>query len=498
MEVNYDVVIPTIGRPCLEPMLDSLFAGSGPLPGQVFLVDDRKDPSGLLTRRALPDMVRVLHSGGRGPAAARNLGWRASGARWIAFLDDDVLVTDNWRAQLAQDLQACDDQVGATQGRLYVPLPDDRPATDWERNVKGLETAAWATADMAYRRRALLSVDGFDERFPRAYREDADLAIRTKEAGWKLVQGKRHTVHPVRPADAWVSVRLQKGNADDILMRALHGKKWREKAQIPAGRRRQHLFTTAMGICALSAAAAGYRRLAVTGFIGWVAATAEFAWRRIIPGPRTADEVKKMALTSVAIPAVATYQLLQGVVQVNAKLRSESRHKPKAVLFDRDGTLVVDVPYNGDPDLVSPVPGAFRAVQRLREAGVPMAVVTNQSGIGRGLLSEDQVHRVNERIEEMLGPIGPFLMCPHAPEQECQCRKPQPGMVIEAARHLGVDPGEVVLIGDIGADMEAARAVGARAILVPTAETRPEEIDAASEVAVDLTSAIDLAMSPPR
>jgi cellulose synthase/poly-beta-1,6-N-acetylglucosamine synthase-like glycosyltransferase len=231
------VVVPTVGRP-------SLHAALAPLLGRVdvVVVDDRPDGPGL----DLPPGVRVLRSWGGGPAAARNTGWRASDAVWVAFLDDDVVPPADWVRQLERDLQACGrPEVGATQGHVRVPLPEHRRPTDWERSTAGLETAVWPTADMAYRRAALEQVGGFDERFPRAYREDADLGLRVTTAGWRIVRGERTVDHPVRPAPWTQSIRSQRGNADDVLMRALHGPRWRERAHVPGGRRRWHLATTA-------------------------------------------------------------------------------------------------------------------------------------------------------------------------------------------------------------------------------------------------------------
>ncbi len=164
---------------------------------------------------------------------------------------------------------------------------------------------------------------------------------------------------------------------------------------------------------------------------------------------------------------------------------------PAAVLFDRDGTLVVDVPYNGDPGRVEPMPGARAALDRVRERGVRTAVVSNQSGVARGLLTAEAVAAVNARVEELLGPLGPWAICPHGPEDGCACRKPAPGLVLEAARALAVAPGRCAVIGDIGADVEAARAAGARGILVPTPVTRPEEVAAADEVSPDLRAAVE-------
>lgn len=168
---------------------------------------------------------------------------------------------------------------------------------------------------------------------------------------------------------------------------------------------------------------------------------------------------------------------------------------PRAVLFDRDGTLVVDVPYNGDPDAVRPRPAAAAALARLRAAGVPVGVVSNQSGVARGLLAARQVEAVNARVAELLGPFAVWRWCPHGAEEGCRCRKPAPGMVLDAAAALGVAPGEVAVVGDIAADVGAADAAGARPVLVPTAETRPAEIeDAAARgiLAADLVAAVEL------
>ncbi len=172
--------------------------------------------------------------------------------------------------------------------------------------------------------------------------------------------------------------------------------------------------------------------------------------------------------------------------------------RPVAVLFDRDGTLVRDVPYNGDPARVDPMPGARQALDRLRKAGIPVGVVSNQSGVGRGLVTMEDVEAVNRRVDELLGPLDPWAVCPHAPADGCTCRKPEPGLIRRAADALGVAPERCAVIGDIGADVEAARAAGARGVLVPTPRTRPEEVEAATEVAADLEAAVDLLLGEPR
>jgi HAD superfamily hydrolase (TIGR01662 family) len=168
-----------------------------------------------------------------------------------------------------------------------------------------------------------------------------------------------------------------------------------------------------------------------------------------------------------------------------------------AALFDRDGTLVEDVPYNGDPALVRPMPGAREALDRLRAAGLRLGVVTNQSGVARGLLTPDQVRQVNARVEELLGPFDTWQFCPHGPDDGCGCRKPAPGMVRAAARELGVPVHRCVMVGDIGADVTAGRAAGARTVLVPTPVTRAEEVATAPVVVADLAAAADWILSRP-
>ena len=308
-----EVVIPSVGRPSLGVVLAPLL---GRLP--VTVVDDR--PADAPDLR-LPDGVRVLRTGGRGPAAARNAGWRAGRSTWVAFLDDDVEPPQDWVDHLLADLRAAPEQVAGSQGRLHVPLPADRRPTDWERSTAGLETARWATADLAYRRAALESVAGFDERFPRAYREDADLGLRVVRAGWAISAGRRHVRHPVRPAPWQQSIRSQRGNADDVLMRALHGPGWRTAAGVPRGRRPWHLVTS---LClVLGVLTRGQQRRAAA--LAWALLTADFARRRIVPGPRTPREVTTMAVTSLFVPLAATAHWLRGWAQLRRLLAGGRR-----------------------------------------------------------------------------------------------------------------------------------------------------------------------------
>jgi HAD superfamily hydrolase (TIGR01662 family) len=414
-------------------------------------------------------------------------------------LDDDVVVTGSWLSDLTRDLAAAPPPVGGSQALIEVPLPEDRRPTDWERGTAGLQKADWITADMAYRLSALRAAGGFDERFPRAFREDADLALAVLDAGFQLSRGTRRTIHPVRPADWWASLRQQRGNADDVLMRRLHGPGWRSVAHAPRGRRPAHLLLVAAAVGAAIARITGRRRAAAVLVAGWLAGTAEFCFRRIAPGPKDGPELARMVSTSVLIPPAATWHWLAGLIRhrhVRLRARNGASLRkpwlPAAVLLDRDDTLIRDVPYNGDPSLVEAMPGARPALDRLRAAGVPLAVITNQSAIGRGLLEREQVEAVNDAVEEILGPFDAWAVCPHVETDACDCRKPLPGLIYQVARQLNIDARDCVVIGDIASDIDAAAAAEARGILIPTARTRECELPAATERAVDLSSAVAL------
>jgi glycosyltransferase involved in cell wall biosynthesis len=290
--MKYSVVIPTVGRPALDELLDALVEGEGPEPVEIIVVDDRE--------------TRL------GPAAARNSGWREARGDWVAFIDDDVVLAPDWKAQLCADLADLPDDVGASQARIVVPLPEDRKPTDAERGTAALASAKWITADMAYRREALARAGGFDERFPRAYREDAELALRVQDLGYRIVRGQRVTTHPVKPATFLTSVDQQRGNADDALMRRLVGPGWRARIGGQPGRFRTHVLTTGAGLGAVLCGLLGWRRAAVRLGLVWTALTGWFALRRIVPGPRTADEVVRMVVTSALIPPAACWHRVRG------------------------------------------------------------------------------------------------------------------------------------------------------------------------------------------
>lgn len=171
-----------------------------------------------------------------------------------------------------------------------------------------------------------------------------------------------------------------------------------------------------------------------------------------------------------------------------------------AVLLDRDGTILVEKEYLADPGEAELIPGAGDGLRRLQEAGYALVVLTNQSGIARGLYGEPEYRAVDARMRELLRAHGVEVAasyhCPHHPDftGECDCRKPAPGLFERAIRELDLDPLRSWLIGDRLRDIEAAAALGARAILVLTGYGAGEAGRARGHVriALDLAGAVEL------
>jgi len=181
----------------------------------------------------------------------------------------------------------------------------------------------------------------------------------------------------------------------------------------------------------------------------------------------------------------------------------------RTAFLDRDGTIIEDLGYLGDPERIHFLPGAIEGMRALRAAGYRLVLVTNQAGVARGLITEGDVRRVNDRLRQLLAETGVVLdgiyYCPHhaevgPPEYRlaCDCRKPGPGMVERARRDLGVNPARSVIIGDHGSDAGVARHFpGMLAIMVLTGhgsgqyeKVEKGELPMPDHVAADLGSAV--------
>lgn len=155
---------------------------------------------------------------------------------------------------------------------------------------------------------------------------------------------------------------------------------------------------------------------------------------------------------------------------------------PKLIILDRDGVINHDSPeYIKSPDEWRPIDGSLDAIAKLHQAGYRIYVATNQAGVGRGVFSLESLHDIHETmraaVKDAGGEIAGIFYCPHHPDENCGCRKPEPGLLLKAAEHAGVDIREQVYVGDSTKDIEAARAAGCRPVLVLTGNGRKTAAD---------------------
>jgi glycosyltransferase involved in cell wall biosynthesis len=314
------VVVPTYQRPeLLQRCLDALARQRMPAGSyEVIVVDDgRSDetreqvlalrarwPSGTLTYLRPP-------SGGRGPAQARNCGWRAARAALVAFTDDDTQPQEDWLVQGVSALRRAP-ALSALGGRVVVPRrAGDAPPSDHERMTRGLETARFVTANAFVRRDALEWVGGFDERFTRAWREDSDLQFRLEhEVGPVGRCDSAVVLHPVREEPWGVSLRTQKNVYFDALLYRKHPRRYRrEIRRIPPW---DHYVVVLCMLLALGAVLAQRGTLAVAPGVLALGLVARLSLQRLRGASHAPAHVVEMVATSALIPFLSVWWRLRG------------------------------------------------------------------------------------------------------------------------------------------------------------------------------------------
>lgn len=316
--MKISVVIATLNRPVLlDRCLAALSAQTVPRRSyEVVVVDDGPHEAteavvrGWSRRSPGFDVVYRCSNQAHGPAAARNVGWRAGRSPIIAFTDDDCIPEPDWLAAGLQAFSRAD--VGAVSGRILVPLPF-KP-TDWERNVAGLERAPCATANCFYRKAILEALGGFDERFTEAWREDSDLQFRALAQGVTIVQEPQALVlHPVRPAPWGVSVSLQRQNRFNALLYKKHPTLYScfNPHEPPWN------YYVTVGFIVLGGMALFYGAIAMAAalWMSWMVMAGAFCVRRLIGATHRPSHVAEMIITSLIIPPYAVYWRLYGAVK---------------------------------------------------------------------------------------------------------------------------------------------------------------------------------------
>lgn len=172
----------------------------------------------------------------------------------------------------------------------------------------------------------------------------------------------------------------------------------------------------------------------------------------------------------------------------------------KAVFLDRDGTLNADPGYLNDADQLELLPGVPMALRSLQEQGYLLVVVSNQSGVNRGLITMDQIRAIHERLDQMLSVhgvrIARYELCFHRPDEDCECRKPKATLILNACEALGIDPRQSFMVGDKASDVEAGHRAGCKAsiLLAPAIVSAPGVLGKGirpEHIALDLAGAVE-------
>lgn len=318
------VVVPTCGRPqllnrCLAALVDQHL---DPASYELIVVDDApsEDVKTLVMAWATrtlghgPIVGYIPNKGPHGPAAARNVGWRAACGEIIAFTDDDAVPDRDW---LRNGVQAFTGGVHAAWGRIVMPVRD--APTDYELDAKNLERAEFVTANCFCLRSVLEEVNGFDTDFHVAWREDSDLHFRLLDRRARIVHvPEAVVVHPVRPARWGVSLWQQKKVVFDALLYKKHPALYREKI---CARPRWDYYLIVLCLLGIAAAAL-LGAPALAGVFGalWTGLTLALVARRLRPTSKSPRHVLEMLLTSALIPPLAVFWRIVGALRFRAPL----------------------------------------------------------------------------------------------------------------------------------------------------------------------------------
>jgi len=184
----------------------------------------------------------------------------------------------------------------------------------------------------------------------------------------------------------------------------------------------------------------------------------------------------------------------------------EDRRRPSAIFMDRDGTVSEEVGYMYHAGLFRPFPWTADAIRKINDSGMKAILTTNQSGIARGYFKEEVVHQVHQILHTELqrreARLDAIYYCPHAPDENCECRKPKPGMLLRAAREMDLDLSRSFMVGDRYLDVQAANSAGVRSVLVCSGDGKGEvakysglEVPQPNFVADNLLHAVEAILS---
>lgn len=304
------VIIPTYQRPdllrrCLHALANQSFSKEN---YEVIVVSDGPDE---ITRQTVEQFFKqfifLSTPEKKGPAAARNYGWKYASGILIAFTDDDTIPNADWLCNIWQSYKG--EREIAYTGRVKVPVSN--PPTDYEKNIAGLETADFVTANCCCTKAALEKTGGFDERFSMAWREDSDLEFQLILHQIPIVRLEDAVVvHPVRGAPWGISIKEQKKGMFNALLYKKYPQLYRKKIK-PRPLWNYYVMVSA-SLVFITTVFSEYKNVATISFLIWFLFASSFVYKRLRNTSKKPDHVAEMILTSICIPFISIYWQLCG------------------------------------------------------------------------------------------------------------------------------------------------------------------------------------------
>ena len=322
--LRISVVIPTFKRPnlllrCLHSILQQDFRLDR---FEIIVVSDGEDPATNHALNSLPfnkfPLIRYYSLPQKaGPAAARNLGWLLAQGELVVFTDDDCIPAANWLNAMWAAYQRQGLTEVAFSGNTVVPIKEH--PTDYEKNISQLASAEFITANCACTRKALQQVDGFDERFKMAWREDSDLQFKFIQSGIPILKVPGAIVtHPVRKAPWGVSIKEERKGMFNALLYKKYPRLYKEKIQPSPP---WHYYAISVFLVLLIAGLITDKSVPkYTGMIGWLVLTTWFTWKRLHSTSHSLPHVTEMMFTSAVIPVLSLFWKFYGSWKFKALL----------------------------------------------------------------------------------------------------------------------------------------------------------------------------------
>jgi glycosyltransferase involved in cell wall biosynthesis len=317
--MKISVVVPTYRRPdlllrCIEALVKQTFPKHE---FEIIVVTDGPDSATseatVTATQSIQPLVKILSLTKKGgPAAARNLGWQNAKCELIAFTDDDCIPDVNWLSNFWTHYQSIGRSEAAFTGRTIVPI--STPPTDYEKNIAHLEEAEFITANCAVTKQALIKVNGLDERFTMAWREDSDLQFKFIEKGIAIYKVENAVVtHPVRKAKWGVSLKEEKKGIYNALLFKKYPRLYKEKIQQNPP---WHYYLILISIIiTIVGVVKENDSMILGGILGWLIITTWFTMKRLASTSKSIRHITEMIFTSMLIPILSIYYRLFGAVK---------------------------------------------------------------------------------------------------------------------------------------------------------------------------------------